>query len=51
MIVSLKLSHDGYEPKEMRVSANSGSVVSAQLVKRKVQHTATPRPPDIKTNR
>ena len=48
--VMLKLSHDGFEPKEIRVTDASGPVVSEKLVKRKKVVVGN-KPPDIKTNR
>ena len=45
----LRLSHDGFEPKEIRVTDASGPLVSEKLVKRK--KAVGTRPPDIKTNR
>jgi hypothetical protein len=44
---TLKLSHDGFEPKEIKVTEAGG--VTEKLVKRK--KVVGNRPPDIKTNR
>ncbi|MFT3840168.1 MAG: serine/threonine-protein kinase [Myxococcaceae bacterium] len=45
---TLRLSRDGFEPKEMTVTASTGPLVSLQLTKKKV---AGIKAPGIKTNR
>ncbi len=47
---TLRLSRDGFEPKETVVSEASGPLLSLQL-KKKTRVVTGPRPPDIKTNR
>jgi hypothetical protein len=46
---TLKLSHDGFEPKETTVTAATGPLVSLQLTKKKVAGFKPPQ--GIKTNR
>ncbi len=47
--LQLRLTHDGFEPKELNVTEASERELSQQLVKRKVKSGT--KPPDIKTNR
>ncbi len=48
--LQLRVSHDGFEPRDLNLTEGSQRLLSAQLVKRKVKPVGN-KPPEIKTNR
>jgi eukaryotic-like serine/threonine-protein kinase len=48
--LQLRVSHEGFEPRDLNLTASSERQLSAQLVKRKAKPVAN-KPPEIKTNR